>query len=57
MYNTKNRYEQGQALRKRNLYVYRQLYQTGWICTVDHRDLRKSGCRESYGLETYQKSG
>lgn len=53
MYNTKNRYEQGQALRK-EIYVYRQLYQTGWICTVDYRDFRKGGCRESYGLETYQ---
>lgn len=34
MYNTKNRYEQGQTLRK-EIYIYRQLCQTGWICTVD----------------------
>lgn len=37
-YNTKNRYEQGQGSQERNLYVYCQLYQTGWICTVNYRD-------------------
>lgn len=54
MYNTKNRYEQGAGSQKRNLYVYRQLYQTGWICTVNHGDFGKGGCRESYSLEAYQ---
>lgn len=37
-YNTKNRYEQGAGSQKRNIYVYRQLYQTGWICTVSYRN-------------------
>lgn len=56
MYNTKNRYEQGAGSQERNISVYRQLYQTGWICAVNHGDFGKGGCRESYGLETYQSA-
>lgn len=46
MYNTKNRYEQGQALRKRNIYVYCQLYQTGIDDSAEDMQVTRNGCRK-----------
>lgn len=54
MYNTKNKYEQGQALRK-EIYMYVISYfKLFWICTIGQRDLRESRRKQSYHLETFK---
>lgn len=52
-YNTKNRYEQGQALRKEiYMYIVSYIKLVGYAPSVT--EFLKGGCRESYGLEAYQ---
>lgn len=53
-YNTKNRYEQGQALRKEiYMYIVSYIKLVGYAPSITEIS-EKSRCRESYGLETYQ---
>lgn len=54
MYNTKNRYEQGQALRKEiYMYIVSYIKLVGYVPSITEIS-EKGGCRESYSMEAYQ---